>query len=115
MSGTISPGATYLPTHVTCTQGTSYAGDNKASMANFIGSAVIGSLPKGLTDEARRKVQGSVPMSPASAAMQKLNMVRVALMQAQSMHARDRQPCQRMHADSEEGSRRCMHQNMRSH
>jgi hypothetical protein len=37
--------------------------------------AIIGSLPKGLTQEAKAKIQQSVPASPSSAALKQLNLV----------------------------------------
>ena len=38
--------------------------------------AIIGSLPKGLTDTAKAKIQASVPASPSAAALKELSMVR---------------------------------------
>lgn len=43
---------------------------------NYLSEAVIGSLPKGLTQEAKSRIAQSVPMSPASQALKEINMVR---------------------------------------
>jgi hypothetical protein len=36
-----------------------------ASISNFVSEAVIGSLPKGLTDQEKARIAASLPMSPA--------------------------------------------------
>ncbi len=47
-----------------------------ASMSNYVSEAVIGSLPKGLTDQEKARVAASLPMSPAFNTLADLPKVR---------------------------------------
>lgn len=53
---------------------------------NYLSEAVIGSLPKGLTQEAKSRIAQSVPMSPASQALKEINMVREQCMAERCKH-----------------------------
>jgi hypothetical protein len=50
-------------------------GSASQTSANYISQAVIGSLPKGLTADARNKIAASVPMSPSTAALKQFSRV----------------------------------------
>ena len=46
--------------------------------ANYLSDAVIGSLPKGLTQDQKLKIQQSVPMSPSMGVLKEMKAVRSA-------------------------------------